>query len=117
MIKSLLILIEHVEQCHAVLTKMYNSLKVPAELNRTLPAVIPPQSSSAREISFTDIEEGVVLLTIDDACARLGIVRATLFNLRQEGKITTVKKGRAVRFRENDVENMRNWYSIPKGKV
>ncbi|TJZ53308.1 helix-turn-helix domain-containing protein [Sphingobacterium olei] len=117
MIKSLLILIEHVEQCHTVLTEIYNALDVPVKLNRNLPAVVPPQTSAEREISFADVEEGVVLLTIDDACNRLGIVRSTLFTLREEGKITTVKKGRAVRFRENDVENMRNWYSIPKGKV
>lgn len=118
MIKSLLILIERVEQCLTVLTKMYNLIAHYTKYDPDFQPVSPDDIPLADEISVLDVDDGEPLLTIDDACARLGITRGTLRALRQQELLPEVKKGeKGVRFREADVEKLRKWYSIPKGKV
>lgn len=113
MIKSLLILIERVEQCLAVLTKMYNLLAIYIEQDNVEPAAVPES-----DLSLNQVEDDELLLTIDDACSIMGVSRGTLWTLRQQELLPEVKKGKkGVRFRQADVEKLRKWYSVPKGKV
>lgn len=45
-------------------------------------------------------------LTIRDVCQRLRISRGAVDNLRRSGRLPEVRIGRAVRFRERDVEDL-----------
>lgn len=69
--------------------------------------------------SWKDISlaEGEYLMTINIVLSLMNVVRATLFNLREDGLIRSYKKGRSVRFRSSDIEDAICWYSIPKGKI
>lgn len=113
--KLLLILIEQIEQCHTVLTKIY---KLIAHYSLQYQSDISEKKSSNTEISVLDVADGDQLFTIDDACDKLGVTRGTLRTLRLQGLLPEVTMGKkGVRFRHVDVERLRKWYSVPKGKV
>ncbi len=57
------------------------------------------------------------LLTISETKMALNISRSTLFRLRTNGKINTIIYKRSVRFLKTEIEEVRIWYSIPKGKL
>lgn len=120
MTRFILILIERVEQCLTVLNKLYDLL---AYINKYHPHDIrhavdnrPLSNEDRLLIEVADNDDP--LLTITEACEQLGVVRATLYKLRMEGFLPKVQKGvKGVRFRQSDIEKLRKWYSVPKGKV
>ncbi|MBL1410371.1 MerR family transcriptional regulator [Sphingobacterium faecale] len=66
------------------------------------------------------LAEGDWLVDTVEACDMLGISRVTLGVRRREGLLTKVeigKKGGGVRYIASEIREMRQWYSVPKGKV
>ena len=59
----------------------------------------------------------VMLYNIGHACQYLNVSRSTLDKLRQDGYLSTVRLSKSVRFLEWELRQVRNVYSIPKGKV
>ena len=66
------------------------------------------------EVKLPDESE---LLTISETKMALNISRSTLFRLRSNGKIKSIIYKRSVRFLKSEIEEVRIWYSIPKGKL
>lgn len=78
--------------------------------------------SKRRVVHIRDLvlEEGQWLMDTVAVCSRLGVSRTTLMAHRVQGLLTEVRmgqKGGAVRFISSEVESLREWYSVPKGKV
>ncbi len=71
-------------------------------------------------ISELVLGEGDWLMTTVEACAEMGISRGTLISHRDQGLLTEVRIGKkkgGVRFISREVAQLREWYSVRKGKV
>ncbi|MBL1410400.1 hypothetical protein [Sphingobacterium faecale] len=78
--------------------------------------------SKRRIVHIRDLvlAEGDWLMDTVEALDVLGISRGTLVTHRDEGLLTEVRigaKGGGVRFISSEVAHLREWYSVPKGKV
>ena len=116
MIKLFYTLVEHVKRCGEMLEGIYKLLQeVIGIMDSRGEAPSAQDTLSENNQNYPEKEEN--LWTIQATCYELRIVRSTLFKLRKEGLIEEVRMGRHVRFRESDVRRLREWYSIPKGKL
>lgn len=82
----------------------------------------PPADRRRGTIHIRDLvlAEGDWLMDTVEACDVLGISRVTLGVRRDEGLLTKVeigKKGGGVRYIASEIAEMRQWYSVRKGKV
>lgn len=93
------------------------------ELRMAMKELFPKEQSNQEKVvkvrcwSDVYLEEGDSLVTIKMARYEMNIVRTTLFNLRQQGLITTYEKGRSVRFKASEISAAKGWYSVLKGKL
>ena len=79
--------------------------------------IFPDEKDTINWLQDAQFPHASELFTNDEAIAHMKISRSTLDRSRKEGRISTIKYGRAVRFLKTEIEEARIWYSIPKGKV
>ena len=85
--------------------------------NEQLFLLFPNHKNGGEWMEQVQLPHESELYTIREAKTHLKISRSTLFRLRNNGKINTIIYKRSVRFLRSEIEEVRIWYSIPKGKV
>lgn len=119
MIKHIILLIERVDTCIVVLRRMCLLMEELSHKQERPQAIIQPvDAHQPKRISVMDVPPDDALFTIQEACERMKISRGTLTNLRNRNLFTEVEHGgRAPRFLASEVEQLRKWYSVQKGKI